>query len=332
MQISSLISWTPVKWPGASNATHYAVFVNGAATATYLVTAPATGSAAVSQLVSYDDASGTVFTVRPTDNATPTPNYGPATNIVISSQPLNNRAWLMSYVRKTMTDRIDAGTAPAATPILSDDELRDYVNDALRNYSLHFPPKKTVVLTLVAAQRQYTLPTDFKSVVQARYDRVVGNFTLYLTEMPYKGGESTASSWIGFPKLGILQSPYAGRFYNGHYEIVDGQLSIDFDPAGDGDTITLHYEALLALPTSETAPLGVPDDDLELLALYAEGKAWKTIEGRDANLSRFTDRTGRRDDLPTERMSTRLFNAYQQLLKERRTLRPSVLRLVRNGG
>lgn len=329
MNITEALSWQTANWPTAATAAaDYAIFINANSTPYLSSTAGQT-----SATVTYDDANpGYVFLIRPTDGT----NYGPAQTIVRANTPLNNRAWIRDYIRKSINDRLDIINVSRKL-LVTDDELNGYINDAIREYTLMFPLEKDYTITLIAGgerggARDYQLPVDFQRVVTARYNQANSNLQLFLREEPFKGGETTATSWVGYPKLGILQPPIGGRYYPGHYDIYEGSIHLDFDPLGNGDTITLRYVAAFPYPTDDVTPLSIPEDDLKMILLHIEANCWKEIEGKDVSLSRF-DRgasgNARRDDMPTEKMSTRLFNAWKQWIDTRRSLRPKTYRLVR---
>lgn len=327
MIVTVPIYYQSVNWPSATAATQYAVFVNGKMTPDYTVT-----NGATSVLVTIDDQlPGYVFAIRPTDGT----NYGPAQTVVVANQPLNNRAWIRDQVRKRIADRID--TSNQTTPTIADDELNSYLNDAIRQYSLHFPLQKDWTITLVAGgekggARDYQLPADFQKITSVRYNQAASNLEMFLKEASFKGGETTATSWVGYPKLGILQPPIGGRYYPGHFDVWDGSLHIDFDPLGNGDTLSARYMAVFPYPSDDVTALAIPAVDIEMVMIRVEAAAWLEIESKDVRLSRW-DRgstgTARRDDMPTEKMSTRLFNTWNQWVNQRRSMRPSQYRLVR---
>jgi hypothetical protein len=284
MQVTTTIAWQSVNWPdNVTAATRYRVFENG-------ITQVADVSDVTSASVSYDDSlPGVVYIIRPTDGTA----YGPSQAVVVGNQPLNNRAWLRSYVRKAMSDRIDDGKANI--PTLTDDEINEYINDAIRNYSVEFPLERDYAITLLAGgetsgARDYQLPNDLQKVILVRYSQANSHLQLYLKEMSFKGGETTATSWIGYPKLGIIQPPIGGRYYPGHYDVWENRLHLDFDPLGNGDTLTVRYSANYAYPADDLSPLTIPVNDLEMLTLYVEGKAWLAIEGKDVRLSRWRNK------------------------------------------
>jgi hypothetical protein len=321
MLVKAAISWQSVNWPTeTAPASQYGVFLPPSTT-------PSQTVSDIQATVTYDDTlPGVHFLVRPTDGLG---NYGPAQCVVIANQPLNTRGWMMSYVRKAVGDRVDTGSGNAAK--FADDELREYISDAIRKFSIQFPIERDTSYTLSFQLRTYTLPTDFLHVVEAKYSAADGHFQLYLSDAPYKGGETTALSWIGYPKLGYLAPAMGARLYVGHYAVYLGTLNLDFDPRGDGDTIDLRYQGMRAFPTDDVTPLDITPADTEGLLLYVQGKCWLQLESKDVALSRFRTREdgGRRDDLPTEKMSTRMFNAWEAWLRDRRTQRPRPFRLVR---
>ncbi len=326
MIITTSVSWQSVPFMGADASDQYAVFVNAGATPSYTTS----GGITSTDVQIEDTDPGTVFIIRPTDGV----NYGPSQTVVIASQPLNNRAWIRDQIRKRIADRVDLGVQ--ATPTVIDDEINAYLNDAIREYSMHFPIEREYPITLLAGgqigtARDYQLPDDFYKVILVRYNQVGTNYELYLRESSFKGGETTATSWSGYPKLGIIQSPLGGRFYPGHYDIWENALHVDFDPLGNGDTMTVRYWALHRYPTSDVAVLDVPEVDIEMIMKRTEASAWLEIESKDVRLSRWRtkDDGSRRDDMPTEKMSTRLFNAWNQWVAQRRSMRPQSFKLVR---
>lgn len=325
MIISTAITWQSVDWPVAGTpATEYAIFLGSATNPLQTVTD-------ITATVTYDDTTtGAIFLIRPTDGT----SYGPAQSVFVGNGPMNNRGWFRSYIRNAISDRID--TNPGNAPSIADNEIDGYLNDALRKYSGYFPRERTTTITLEAMKRDYPLPQDFMSTLALQYQPGDQRLKLWLREEPYKGGESTPTSYVGYPKLGIFQPAWGGRLYSGHFEVHDNDdgtktVTLDFDPSGESDTLILRYRAFYAFPTDDLVSLGVPDDDLEGLSLYVQAKCWTQVEARDVLLSRFRSREdgSRRDDLPTEKMSTRMFNAWQTWVSERQSLHPRNIRIVR---
>lgn len=320
MQITNEISWNSVNWPATTAAIQYALFRNQATTPEQTVSATSTS-------VTYDDSQGVVFVVRPTDGT----NYGPAQSIVLSNGPMPNRGWLRTYVRSAISD-----PTLNTTPTISDDGLNLYINDAIREYSTWFPLETERVIQLIAGgsqagARDYQLPADFLFEENVLYKQVDTKLQLYLKKMPFRGGETSATSWVGYPKLGIIQPPMGGRFYPGHYDLWEGAIHIDFDPRGNGDTLTVRYYASYPYLNDDITPTLIPLKDFQYLALYVQYRAWVEIEGKDTRLSRWRGKEdgGRRDDMPTEKMSARMLQAWNDWISDRQNLRPRTYRLVR---
>ena len=129
----------------------------------------------------------------------------------------------------------------------------------------------------------------------------------YLKYKPWKGGEHA-------------------RSYTGHYDYRTGLLELDFSPAA-GSYLVVRYLASRMIPPFDAARVDITREHAELIVLYACGKALVRVEGQDANLSRWKDEPGRRDDNPMINPSTRYFQAYKgkinALLNKPRFLRRS---------
>lgn len=318
MLITQAISWPVVNWPTDSvPAGQYAIFINAASS-------PSMTIANTTATVSYDDTGTTIFLIRPTDGT----HYGPAQSLILGNGRSSTRAWLRSYVRKRLSDRIDE---QKDTNTMLDDELNDYIAQAWRDYTQRFPTQSDTTITLVAGTCDYTLPTDFLTSVSVCYQGTENRFKQYLVEMPFKGGESTATSFTGYPKLGIMTIPSFGRIYGGHYDIWEGSIHLDFMPYGSGDSLVIRYKARPAAIVDDVTTIPIVDEDLDLLALYVESKVWQVVEGRDASLSRWRtkDDGGKRDDMPTKKMSDDLMASYLRAINERLSLKPKTYRLVR---
>lgn len=334
MIVSTQISWPAVNFPAASGANNYLVYNASGGVVANATNANPSGQVAtgtVSATVTYDDTqTGTIWTIRPVDSVTSPTIWGPAQSVVVGK--LNCRGWFRAAIRKSMADRSDVVGISAT---LADDELNHFIENAIRDYSIKFPldGDTTIQVNLGGppGDRQYSLPSDCYRVTQVSYNRVNGHLVMYLEEMPWKGGETESTNWVGYAKFGIWQSPLGGRYYPGHYYVFEGNLWIDFDPGQPTDYMVVHYKKLYPLPSDDVTLLTIPEADLELILLYAEAQAWLLMESKDVRLSRWRtkDDGSRRDDMPTEKMSTRLFNAYNQKLIERRTLRVRNIRLVR---
>lgn len=339
MQITQLLSWPSTNWPSSSASTQYTVLQlyplpSGQTTPTVITTV----QNATSAQITYDDSQNLLFQIRPSSGSGSNLTYGPEVLCsVIGYVPC--RAWLRQKIRYAVADRADVG----GNVILnwSDGEINGYIEDALNEFNILFPNQEETIISMqpmtvvngeFVGVRDYALPSDFYTIRSVEYITVDGKLHLFLKEKSFRGGESTATSYYGYPKLGILINPTAGRFYPGNFDIYEDQIHIDWDPAGDGDYLHLRYLARRPLPTSDSDLLSLNPEDLNLLSMRAQMSCWLRLEGNDTRLSRFRDKNdgSRRDDMPTQKMSFAIKQLYNELVNDRRQMRPKgTRRLVR---
>lgn len=322
MQIQQLFTWPAVNWPGTSTATQYTV------TQMYPTESIATTVSTNSATLTYDDTQALVFQVRPTSGTAPNLVYGPEVMTIVN-QFVPCRAYIRQLVRKALADRLDR---TGSNPTWPDDEIDSYIYTAIIELNQLFPIQKDTTITLVQGQRNYPVPDDLyyiHTVVFKSLDTSLGGkLELYLKDKPFRGGESTATSYLGYPKLGILISPLTGRFYPGHYELYEGQLWIDWDPMSVNDTITIRYAGKRPLPVGDADLLSLTPEDIDLVSLYTQMKCWLRVEGADVKISRWTEGK-KRDDLPTVKMSSEIQKLYNSVILDRKERRVAVRRLVR---
>ena len=331
MQITSSFSWPVVNWPTASAAaSQYALFQVypvSPSSSTPIQTVTTTTAT-----LTFEETASLVYQVRPTDGTL----YGSeVASFVVGDVPC--RAWLRQKIRVALADRSNQA---GVTLNWTDEEINTYIAEAINELSLLFPRQADTTIQLqgpvnpqdqTQADRSYPLPTDCYRVQQVEYRTQDANFSLFLKEKPFRGGETTAQTYIGYPKLGIMLSPQAGRFYPGHYDTYEQKIHLDWDPAGDGDYLRIRYSARYPAPTDDVTLLSMLPEDMELLSLRAQMKCWLRVEGSDTRLSRWRskDDGSRRDDLPTVKMSYMIKQLYDQIVNDRREMRVRTKRLVR---
>jgi hypothetical protein len=333
MQISQHITWDAVAWPDVTNATQYTIFQVYPNTVTALQNV-ATNSAQLT----YDDAVASAFQIRPSSGALDALTVGPEV-MVYTTGYVPCRGWLRQKVRKALADRADSSSTVTIT--WPDDEINEYITEAIGELNILFPIQASESIMMqppivdttdhTVGVRNYNLPADFYLLNTVEYVTNNGNLHLFLKEKPWRGGESTATSYLGYPKLGILLSPIAGRFYVGHYQVYQNQLQLDFDPPGDGDYVNINYLGRRPIPTNDGDIISVNLEDMELLSLYTQMKCWLRIEVQDARLSRWRGNPdgANRDGLPTVKHWIQIKQLYDQRLNDRRENRPRARRLVR---
>jgi hypothetical protein len=337
MQISRQLTWQSTNWPGSSAATQYTLFQMYPGEPTPVENVEGT----TSTLLTYDDTSAIVYQIRPSSGDLDALTVGPELlTYVIGYVPC--LGWLRQKVRMALADRADsASTVQLNWP---DDEINTYVREALGELNVRFPIESNTQITLqgpsvdqrgnIVGTSNYALPEDFYLLKTVEYVSANGELHYYLREKTWKGGESTATSFYGYPKLGILFSPMmmAGRIYPGHYQVYENQVQLDWSPAGDGDYLNLNYLGRRPLPTGDADILQCTVEDMELLSLYTQMKCWLRVEVQDARLSRWRGNPegSTRDGLPTVKHWIQIKQLYNERVNDRLELRPrSQLRLVR---
>lgn len=177
-----------------------------------------------------------------------------------------------------------------------DELLYLYTKDAIRDYSTFFPRRINRV-EMTVADGYATLPSDTVEVVYVECPR-----DTFLKPRGSRPGVKFASR-PGRPTL---------------YDIEGGSLYLNGSPQ-TGDETLLTYDALHNVPASlndDDFVLTIPDGDLELIRLYAKGKAYEWMRGRTAALDRFKP-AGKRDDNPIVPEVDDLMDEYKRKIAER---------------
>ncbi len=297
-----------LQWQEVSGAVSYLLTVFNA---TGEVTVGA-GLTSTSFTVTLDDTVAAVYAVRAYDGT----NYGP--RITITYMPPTTMASLRTKIRRELKD-------PSGTKF-DNAELGQYIEEAINDYSAHFPKEKQTIIALDPDLTDYQMPDDTLMIQRVKVTDNDGN-SRYMKPRAYKAGEDIRTNPATYWKLGINRlAPGTTRYYSGHYEYRDGWITLDFNPE-TGDTMTVDYGAYYPQPVFDGVPLEVPARDEELLILYVCGKATARIEWQDANLSRWKEK-GSRDDSPLELPYNKYFAAYREKIRERKS-RVHILRRAR---
>lgn len=221
------------------------------------------------------------------------------------------RADLRTILRRDKLDDNSAGKYR-----WGDETLHEAINEAIRDYSQHFPRKRRAAIARVAGQTEYNLPADFKQVgyltdtAGVRYSPLnPGDYEERLALD--RGGEEGG---IPYRELGERFSDGQGAFY----AVWGGSLYLAPAPQED---LALYYLAWHPQATADSSALTIPEEDEDLIVLYAWAVCLSRDSGKDALLSRWDEGSGRRDDNPVVFLSTRFFHAYREKVAERKALR-----------
>lgn len=195
---------------------------------------------------------------------------------------------LLSDIRADLKDT-------SATKRWPDSSLYVWAKDAIRDYSVHFPLRKSTTLT--ESDGKYALPDDFAN-------------DLYVT-CPDDEYLEKRQTRPGVKYLTVHRPTL--------YSIREGFLYLNGSPSV-GDEVTLFYEAKHDVPASETDTtfvLTIPEADEELIRLYVKAKATEQVRTQQSNLDRFSPGSGRRDDNPLEPETVNLMGEYYRKIAQR---------------
>jgi hypothetical protein len=187
----------------------------------------------------------------------------------------------------------------SATPKYPDTLLYKYCREAVSDYS-QFLPLELEDVELVqdtVNPKKFLLPADF--VDEITVSCPAGRYL-----EPRRGRLGT--------KVAVSSRPL---FYH-----TDGNryLYLDADPGAD--TVVLSYKAMHPIPASETDKdfvFTIPDANMELIALYMEGKLNTKIRNSQSRLDRFKIGAGARTDNPMAEEAEDFFDVYRRKLAER---------------
>lgn len=264
---------------------------------------------------SIDELSDVVYMVRAYNGA----SYGPPTTIIYKAP--TTLSSMRTKLRIMLNDNRATGT-----PKFADTELNMYIQQSIDNYSALFPKTKLISVALTNGVHTYGLPSDIQRATEVYYLDATGN-KFYLKDKPYKSGETVLEDVSGLYKLGVERVPSSTRYYNGHYSIYNGYITIDFSPESS-TYLHVHYDGKYQLPVVDGVRIDIPIEDEELTLLYAAGLATVRVLGQDANLQRWDQSSGRRDDNPLTQPYNSYMKQYQERIKDRMG-KPRIMSRVR---
>lgn len=154
----------------------------------------------------------------------------------------------------------------SGSPTFSDLQVNQWINDALSDYSLHFPRPAATDLSTTAGEHAYDLPADFQAMARVEYPQGDDPPTLLAPR-----GEDQAGFWES----------------DGYYSVRAGdavtpaQVVISASP-GEAETLRLGYLADHAWLDDETDVTTVPDRHLELIVLFVRWAALQELASSEA--------------------------------------------------
>jgi len=199
----------------------------------------------------------------------------------------------------------------------TDDTVNEAINDAIRDYSQHFPVPKKCTVSHVDNQSLYSAPADLRDV---RYLASTGGVRYtYLSPGDFEERIVLDSGYSGgIAQEDFLETRHVKYALSGFYTKWGTGISLSPVPVDD---LTLYYNANHGIPTSDGEWLTIPQEDLDLIVLFTWATCLMREASADALLSRWDETPGRRDDNPVILQSSRLFTLYKQRVNERIALR-----------
>ncbi len=150
-----------------------------------------------------------------------------------------------------ITDAIRPALADAAAATFSDADLLAFLNEAIREYTQHFPRVSQATLTTITNTRSYALPWDTRALFSVEYPTDEDPPHL-LPRIGYKRRHSTIESYDFLPRLDLTNAP---------------ALLLSFDPTAD-ETITVTYQHEHDSELTADSYITVPADHHHILSQY----------------------------------------------------------------
>lgn len=155
---------------------------------------------------------------------------------------------------QNLVDRAQSVLSDAAAAVWSEAVLKEWLNDAVRDYSVHFKRQRTATITTIADDRAYDLPSDFVAVISVEYP-TGESVPEYLVKRPFTHGDFWGNSgYFDIVRRGDAQN--------------DSEIWISEKPS-NGQTITVEYEAWHDWALTASSYVTVPAVHHHVLIAYA---------------------------------------------------------------
>ncbi len=166
----------------------------------------------------------------------------------------------------------------------SDAALNLFLNDALKSYSRSLPRERKAVITAVAGQAEYDLPSDCTTVTLVRVE-----------------GLASKEMIVGGDAFGM------------GFELYEGKLVLLDPPTTGGHTIEVGYVAAHAPLISDADVSTAPSADEDLILASAAALALQSLATEEAKRQRFEQRAGE----PASRAANLCWERYEAGVRER---------------
>ena len=170
----------------------------------------------------------------------------------------------MSYYRYELRTLCRRRLGDLTVPFqFSDEQLNQWINDAIADYSLHFPRVQSTSIACVADDRMYDLPSN----------------CLAILSLEYPTGED--------PPEYLYQREYTHPDFwqeDGYYAFIQTSQDNDYpelwisEKPSSGETITVIYHATHDFLDDDDSDLNtVPESHLELVILFVRWAAFQSL-------------------------------------------------------
>lgn len=160
-------------------------------------------------------------------------------------------------------DRVENAVNDASNTHFSTTVIEEWIDDAIREYSMHFPRRQEKDISTTADDRQYSLPVDLQDILSVEYPKGEDP-PEYLHRRPRT-----------HPDFWIEDGYYDWQRHSDHEDFP--QLYISTKP-DDSETIHVWYLGDHDTALAGIADLTVPDHHLQILVNYCVWKALKHLE------------------------------------------------------
>jgi hypothetical protein len=173
---------------------------------------------------------------------------------------MTTRQELNLLIRRRLNDQV-------APQMFTDEQINQWINDAIEEYSRYFPRTKTTTQLTTANDRQYDLPADYRGIVSVEYPTGDDPPT-YLERRDYRHPDF----WIDDGFYDVVHRSDAGNL---------DELWISQKPA-TGQTITIEYLGDHDLVDDDTDTISIKDLHLEVIVLHSRWSALQALASGEA--------------------------------------------------
>ena len=187
-------------------------------------------------------------------------NYTVGTPLTISGTAVSppGSIAMSDLIDEVQNDLNDAGAA-----VWSETLLLQWLNDAIRDYSLEFPRRRTGTITAVASTHKYNLPADHLETISVEYP-TAEDPPAYLILKAY----TDDGFWNNDDYFDVVLN---------HDQETDDELWISDSPAG-GETITVEYTAYHPHNLTSGEYTTVPSEHHHILRTYVLARATEWLQ------------------------------------------------------